>query len=102
MGYCPFLVLGHDTTDCIATQQGTGVHGQCGTTEQHAHDTAQQRCDTASHALNTADLHAGVSGSARARPCHWGVSRYKILYRDRGGPCVATRAAIRRPAPYDT
>ena len=22
MGYCPCLVLGHDTTDCIVTQQG--------------------------------------------------------------------------------
>ena len=22
MGYCPFSSLGHDTTDCIVTQQG--------------------------------------------------------------------------------
>ena len=28
MGYCPFLVLGHDTTDCIVTQQGTGARSR--------------------------------------------------------------------------
>ena len=28
MGYCPFFSLGHDTTDCIVTQQGTSTHDQ--------------------------------------------------------------------------
>ena len=36
MGYCPFLVLCHGTTDCIVKQQGTGAQecaiGGCDTT----------------------------------------------------------------------
>ena len=27
MSYCPFLVPGHDTADCIVTQQGTDAQG---------------------------------------------------------------------------
>ena len=44
MGYCPFLVLGHDTADCIVTQQGWASAKGRDTTEQGAQQGAATRC----------------------------------------------------------
>ena len=58
-GACRRLVLGHDTKDCIVTQQGTGTQGH-----------AARR--------DMAGLRVGASNFARAGPGHVGVSRYKF------------------------
>ena len=88
MGYCPFSSLGHDTIDCIVTQQGTGTHGQARHDQQRAMTRPAARHGTASKGPRHGLPAGGASGSACARPSHWGVSRYKILYRDRGSDTV--------------
>ena len=44
----------------------------------------------------------GERQHVRTWPGHWSVSRYKMLYRGGGQPCVTTRAATRSSTPYDT
>ena len=77
MGYCPFSSLSHDTMDCIVTQGA----GACSRGPRHGQE-----------ALRHGRPARGASGSARAWPGRWGVSRYKRLYRDRRErPGVATQ-----------
>ena len=102
-GLLPILVLGHDTGDCIMTQQGWVREGAirpsgCMVRVRSRADTRPARlCDIAG-------LGVGVSGSVRARGLVTVASRYKILYSDRGVALVqrhglqyyAQRPAIRR------
>ena len=67
MVYCPFLVLGHDTTDCIVTQQGTGAHGQARHSQQlsttRRSSAATRRatgCDTAGLRARASDARAHI------------------------------------------
>ena len=43
MGYCQFPRLGHDTTDCIVTQQDTRCSQRATKRPGHAHDMAIAR-----------------------------------------------------------
>ena len=86
MGYCPFLMLGHDTADCIVTQQGL-AHARGHDTAKKGRRGAQKGAATRSSGAATrlatpATRPACAQGRAATclrRPGHRGVSRYNFL-----------------------
>ena len=90
LGYCPFAVLSHDTVDCIVTQGAAGAHGR----PQYG----RLGCDIAQRHGQGRPRHGRQL--ACAGPGWWIVSRYTVLYHDRGeglavGGCVTIQSLYR-------
>ena len=93
MGYCLFFQFGSRYNRLY---RDTGSQGH----SARGHDTASS---PATQPHDTVDLRAGrVAAHARmAWPLECVTIQNFVSWR-RGSPCVATRAATRRPAPCDT
>ena len=104
LGYCPIFRLSHNTTSCIVT----GRAWETGLGTQQARRGAQgvRKGRAWSAMIRPAGPRYGQGRPrhsqqrARARPSWWIVSRYTVLYRDKGeglaaGGCVTIQSLYR-------